>query len=436
MIVRSFSRAIFTSLVLLSLTSLVHAQDLAAADVENSKFQISGTVNSTAYVRSGASENDYPTMKLDKGADVTVVGERFNWLKIQPPPGSFCYVAKAYVNRAGNGSIGIVTSTLYVRVGSDVNPLKTKVATKLEPNERVEIIGEQDEYFKIKPPAGVYYYINKQFVDPVRPLAHGAVVASAAPGDQSTPPADNSSSNNSTASNDSSSGASPSTQPNSQVAEATPTTAPSTQPTADAQAEFDRLESEYSQATQKTINEQPVEELLAGYQKLSASDGLPESMRRICDFKVNVLKTRAELKAQYAGAQKVQEDGKQRQMILTAEQQEIQDRIKKNDISFYTAVGTLRTSSLQEGPQTLYRLTDPASGRTVIYLRSDDNKLGQYIGQFIGVHGDVASDTQLSLRIITPTAFETVNPAKVGTSVASQIVPASLLPGGVTASSE
>src|SRR5450432_2710295 len=157
MTVRSLARAIFTSLVLVSLTSVLHAEDSAAPDVENSKFQIAGTVNSTAYVRSGASENDYPTMKLDKGADVTVVGERFNWLKIQPPPGSFCYVAKAYVNRAGNGSIGIVTSTLYVRVGSDVNPLKTKVATKLEPNERVEIIGEQDEYFKIKPPAGVYY---------------------------------------------------------------------------------------------------------------------------------------------------------------------------------------------------------------------------------------------------------------------------------------
>jgi hypothetical protein len=122
--------------------------------------------------------------------------------------------------------------------------------------------------------------------------------------------------------------------------------------------------------------------------------------------------------------------------VLGVEQQEIEDRIKKNDVEFYTAVGTLRTSSLQAGPQTLWRLTDPASGRTVIYIRSDDSKLTQYIGQFIGVRGDVSTDSQLSLRIITPTVFENVNPAKVGSSVASQIVPPSLLPAGTASNND
>jgi hypothetical protein len=431
MTLRSLGWAL-TSLVLISLTSPLIAQDAATADVENSKFQISGTVNSTAYVRSGPSETDYPTIKLDKGAQVTVVGERFDWLKIQPPADSFCYVAKAYVNRAGNGSFGMVTSTLYVRVGSDLNPLKTKVATKLEPNQRVQIIGEQDEYFKIKPPADVFFYINKQFVDPVKPLNAPAASAS----DQSAQPQsapENSTpavASSSSSSNDTSSSASPTTQPQAN------SSTPATQPSADAQAEFDRLENEYAQATEKPINEQPVEELLSGYQKLSTSDGMPESMRRICDFKINVLKTRAELKQQYVEAQKVQQAGKQKQVVLGVEQQEIEDRIKKNDVEFYTAVGTLRTSSLQVGPQTLFRLTDPASGRTVIYIRSDDPKLTQYIGQFIGVRGDVATDSQLSLRIITPTRFENVNPAKVGSSVASQIVPASLLPSGTASNND
>jgi uncharacterized protein YraI len=418
----------FTSLVLISFTSRLVAQDAAPADVENSKYQISGTVNSTAYVRSGPSETDYPTVKLDKGAQVTVVGERFDWLKIQPPQDSFCYVAKAYVNRAGNGSFGIVTSTLYVRVGSDLNPLKTKVATKLEPNERVEIIGEQDEYFKIKPPADVYFYINKQFVDPVKPLT--PTVASAS--DQTTPPQSSPDNSASAVATAGSTTAPSTTQPQS----ADNSAAPATQPTADAQAEFDRLENEYAQATEKPINEQPVEELLNGYEKLSSTDGLPESMRRICDYKVSVLKTRAELKDQYVAAQKVLEAGKQKEMVLGVEQQEIEDRIKKNDVEFYTAVGTLRTSSLQVGPQTLFRLTDPASGRTVIYIRSDDPKLTQYIGQFIGVRGDVTTDSQLSLRIVTPTVFENVNPAKVGSSVASQIVPPSLLPAGTASNNE
>src|SRR3954470_1384414 len=145
--------------------------DSSQPEVGNSKYQFAGVINSSAvFIRSGPSDNDYATLKLDKGAEVTVVGIRFEWLKIVPPEGSFCYVAKAYVNRAGNGTIGQVSSTLNVRVGSSLNPLKTKVAAKLEPGERVEITGEQDEYFKIKTPQNVYIYINKQFVDPVRPL--------------------------------------------------------------------------------------------------------------------------------------------------------------------------------------------------------------------------------------------------------------------------
>lgn len=421
------------------------AQDSAQPEIENSKYQFAGVVNSNAvFVRSGPSENDYATLKLDKGAEVTVVGIRFEWLKIAPPDGSFCYVAKAYVNRAGNGSIGQVSTTLNVRIGSALNPLKTKVASKLEPGEKVEILGEQDEYFKIKPPADVYLYINKQFVDPLRkitPPANGA--ASAAPATpltdaapQPTGAQDNTAAPTTAPSDNSATTAAPATQPNTATADAAAANPPASQPSAAADAEFDRLESTYAEISQKPLDEQPVEDLLAGYQKLAASDGLPESMRRICDWKVSVLKTRADAKAQFVGAKKVQDDMKSKQLALKAEQGELEQRVKATDVQFYTAVGTLRTSSLQQGRQTLYRLTDPASGRTVVYLRSDDGNLAQFIGQFIGVKGDVATDSQLSLRIVTPTSYQSVNPAKVGQSVAAQIVPPSLLPGGTgTASS-
>ncbi len=424
------------------LAPALRAQDSTAADIENSKYQFTGVVNSNAvFVRSGPSENDYATMKLDKGVEVTVVGLRFEWLKVKPPEGSFCYVAKAYVNRAGNGSIGQVSTTLYVRVGSSLNPLKTKVAMKLEPTQRVEIIGEQDEYFKVKPPEGVYYYINKQFVDPVRkvtdvaiatpdtsaanatvaPAGSDPVAAEANPQPAAELPAADSGTPVAVA---------PTTQPDATIADATSTTRPATQPTASAETEFERLEATYAQISQKPLDEQPVEELLTGYRALAASDGLPESMRRICDWKANVLKTRAEAKNDLVGAKKLQDGMKQKQMALQAERSELEERVKKADVQFYTAVGTLRTSSLQQGQQTLYRLTDPANGRTVVYLRSDDTKLGQFIGQFIGVRGEVVSDTQLSLRLVTPTAYEVVNPAKVGQSVAAQIVPPSLLPAG------
>src|SRR5207248_3438513 len=129
-------------------------------------------INSNAvYVRSGPGDNYYPTMKLDKGVAVTVVGIKFDWLKVSPPEGSFSYVAKAYVEKRGDGSVGRVTKPdLNVRAGSDLNAMKTTVQSKLDAGQDVQIVGEQDEYFKVKPPEGAFLYVSKQFVDPVKPL--------------------------------------------------------------------------------------------------------------------------------------------------------------------------------------------------------------------------------------------------------------------------
>src|SRR6187401_3685009 len=98
----------FTFLIAaLLLTPQLRAVEDANQEIENSKFQAEGRINSNAvYIRSGASENDYPTMKLDRGTPVTVVGVKFEWLKIVPPEGSYCYVAKAYVETRGDGTVG------------------------------------------------------------------------------------------------------------------------------------------------------------------------------------------------------------------------------------------------------------------------------------------------------------------------------------------
>lgn len=428
-------------LVCCLLVTVATAQDLAPPDVENSKYQFVGVVNSNAvFVRSGPSENDYATIKLDKGAQVKVVGIRFEWLKVVPPEGSFCYVAKAFVDRRGDGGVGRVTNTLNVRVGSQLNELKAKIATKLEPGADVEILGEEQEYFKIRPPAGVFFYINKQYVDPshaiqlntdgnaVQPETTGATdqppmvtqnptELQPAPVTDSAPAADAPPSVNPTDST-----------PESSVAVAKTDAQPATQPTS-AEAEFDRLEGEYAQSSLKPLEEQPVQELMEQYQKLASSAELPESLRRIAEFKASVLQTRVDAKAQLMEVRAKQDDMRQKQMALRAEKEELEQRVKETEIRFYTAVGTLRPSSLQQNKQaTLYRLTDPASGRTVVYVRSDDNELAAMIGQFIGVKGVVTADEQLNMKIIAPESYEPVNPSKVGTNVAAQIVPPSLLP--------
>src|SRR5213078_4841465 len=147
--------------------------------------------------------------------------------------------------------------------------------------------------------------------------------------------------------------------------------APSTQPApATAEAEFDKLEATFAAVSGKTIEQQPVTELLGGYQKLIANPQLPESMRRVADYRAQTLKARAEAREQFVAVLKQQDESKKRQQALKSEQEEIAQQIKKNDVQVYTAVGTLRTSSLQQGQSVMYRLTDPQSGHTVCYIRA------------------------------------------------------------------
>jgi uncharacterized protein YgiM (DUF1202 family) len=168
----TFTLAAVAGLLVLPPAPAWAQEDINAPQVENSKNSFSGVVNGNAvYVHSGAGQNYYPTLKLDKGAEVTVVGIKFDWLKIVPPEGSYSYVAKAFVERAGDGKVGRVTRPdLNVRAGSTLNDMKAIIQTKLDQGAEVQIIGEKDEYFMIRPPAGAFAYIHKEHVDPVKPL--------------------------------------------------------------------------------------------------------------------------------------------------------------------------------------------------------------------------------------------------------------------------
>ena len=425
---------------------VARAQDAPVnPDEGNSKFQFEGVVNANdVYVHSGPNDNDYPTMKLDRGAHVTVVGIRFDWLKILPPDGSFCYVAKAYTEKRGDGSVGRTTNALNVHIGSDLNTLKVKVAKRLDADTDVQIVGEQDEYFKIKPPEGVYLYVDKQFVDPVKQIALAPTPDTganppAAPGVNGgavLPPPDQTAGATAPPTTQGSVGpdgvaAVPTTLPS--VATAAPATQPGDAAAA-AQTEFDRLEAAFAAESGKPLQDQDPAGLSAGYDKVAKGGALPDSLRKIAEYKAAALQARAQDRTEYLAVEKQQDEMKAKVAALRAERTELEARVKANEIKQYAAVGTLRASSLQQGQQTLYRLTDPASGRTVIYLRTNDPKLGEMMNQFIGVKGTVTDDAQLSLRVIDPTDFQPVDQTKLYTGVMSEIVPPSLMPAGNQAS--
>ena len=457
-----FSITVLTAAALAAGSTVLHAQETGGADapaatpdVPNAPFNFIGEVSANnVYVRSGPSDSYYPTMKLNKGARITVRGSKFQYLKIEPPPGSFSYVGKAYVERRGDGSVGRVTTAANVRTGSELNPMKTTVQTKLEPGTDVKILGEQEEYYKIEPPPGAYLYVQKDFVAPVeRIVTQGEQVAQSNPEqntqqqtapEASTPARDPTNTTGTiaeiaTGNTGETRQAEPSSQqtpvaaapnrPPAAEGNASTTRPNETQPAATAEVRFEKLEAEFEAASQRPVIDQPVEELLNSYQEVVNDEALPESLKRIADARIAALKVRKQTREEFAAVRKSQDEMEARRRALQAEREELEEQIQKTNVEFFAAVGTLRPSSLQQGPRgtTLYRLTDPDTGRTLVYVRSGDRAMGAFVNQFVGVKGELVSDPLLRLRVITPSETKQVDPAKIGTTVAAAVLPAGML---------
>ncbi len=313
---------------------------------------------------------------------------------------------------------------IIAKVGSPLNQRKTAPMAKIDEGQDVEIIGDQDEYWKINPPQGSVLYVNQAFVDPLKALPtiaeSGAVPPAPRPvaphaDKPATPPAGP---NEGTA-------VAPDAPAVTETpgAAAAPTTAPS-----EVAVNFDKLEADFKIGNEKPITDQPIDSLLSGYEAILKQDSLTERMRKIAEVRVSTLKLRAEAKSEFVAAREAQELAAERQKSLQAEHDEIKDRLKQQEVAMYAAIGTLRPSSIQRGGGTLYRLTDPATGRTVAYLRTSDTKYASLLGQFIGIKGKITIDTALNNKIIeNPADAQTVDPAKVNTTVAAQIIPPSLM---------
>jgi uncharacterized protein YgiM (DUF1202 family) len=396
--------------------------------VENAKFNFAGVINAdSVLVRSGPSDNYYITGKLAKGTPVTVVGIKFEWLKIVPPEGSFSVVAKNLVTRDANATTGRINAdNVNIRAGSSVVPLKVTVQCKLPKGADVTIVGEDDAYYQITPPADAYLYVSQKFVEPLKQVAAAAPARSVVrPIEKVEKKADDANIELVKTREK------PLEQPGAEslanpivpieVAKIPPTTQPIS-----VQAEFDRLESEFSAMAGKPLDELPIPKLLAGYEGLLKDDHLPFAIRRVAQAKAASLRVKAHAQTELAALRKGQEESDSKLAALRTERTEIQQRVADKIIA-YTAVGTLQPSTLQHGPATLYRLTDPANGRTLCYVRSNDAKFGTFLEKFVGIKGELVSEPQLSVKALVATDIAAVDPAEVTKKVSAQIIPPSIL---------
>jgi hypothetical protein len=215
------------------------------------------------------------------------------------------------------------------------------------------------------------------------------------------------------------------------VADAQPATRP-TQAVAsrDPEAEFRSLEGQFVTISKQPLPDQSAADLMAKYDSLAKTPGLAPEVKHMADFRAATLKVRVDAQARLAEVARMEADSAARTQALKAEKDELENRLEANRVTVYAAVGTVQPSSLQfNRGETLYRLTDPGTGRTVAYIKGSD-QIPSFTGQFVGVKGTATTDARLALKVIPVTDITPVDPSKVNSSVAAGIIPPTMLPRG------
>ena len=133
-------------------------------------------LGNNVYVRSGKGTAYYACGKVNLDDQVTVLGEAFGWAEILPPEGSYSWIHKNYVDvEEDQPTVGVLTGdNVRVWAGSDnIEPMRSSsMQTKLNTGEIIELFADQptdDDYYKIKPPAGAKLTINCALLEYVGP---------------------------------------------------------------------------------------------------------------------------------------------------------------------------------------------------------------------------------------------------------------------------
>ena len=280
-----------------------------------------------------------------------MVGIKFDWLKILPPEGSYSYVGSVFVDvskQTAKTARSTATTSTFAQ-GSLVNAMKTTVQTRLNTGDQVQIIGKDDEYLKIKPPAGAYLYINKQFVTITRPVVAAAPPAAPAPAQSMAAPTHQSPAPSAKPTVTSiAAGAiltsTPTTAP-SPVALAAPTThpspvaaAPTTRPVVAAlpppspEELFTDYETAFTEISKQPLDSQPIADLMSEYRSL-AKTSLSDDLKHVVDIRIATLKARQDNKAKLVEIQQLQKQAADRQLALQAERQQMAEKLKENPFS-------------------------------------------------------------------------------------------------------
>jgi uncharacterized protein YgiM (DUF1202 family) len=180
---RLFKSVIITAILLSSITAFAQEKRPAAlgspepapaAEVNEAQFPYIGEITGADLnIRSGPGTNYYICGKISAPARVVVVGQTFSWSQILPPPGSFSWIYKQYVDTdINNPDVGIVNgNNVRVYAGADDRDamISDSVQIGLDKGQKVRILGAAvGDYYKISPPEGATLWTSSQYIKFIR----------------------------------------------------------------------------------------------------------------------------------------------------------------------------------------------------------------------------------------------------------------------------
>jgi uncharacterized protein YgiM (DUF1202 family) len=367
------------------------------------------------YVRSGPGTQYYNCGKVRKDDKVKVVGNKFSWLQIVAPAGSYSWISKQYVQidpknntpstSSGQASGTVIGDAVRVYAGSDeVQPMhSTSLQVKLNKGDKITIVGEEkDGYCKIAPPEGAYLWVSTQHAKPL-----GTLMAPTAAAPATTPAPTMPATAHPMP-------ASPfPTNPKALKAQAAspnepnmPTPAPAPAPVAgmDEQrmAEVQALKEKIETERAKPAADQNFTELKKAVTAIAGDKQSPRAARGAAGLLKMIEK--CELSLDVTKAVQIQEDqyGKTQQKIEGTKNEELS---KIEDKGIFSVIGTLKETTLfAETPSAKYFKVISGDGKTLCYARptgsAADADLSKFIDKKVGLVGTIEANAELGEAVV------------------------------------
>lgn len=360
------------------------------------------------YVRSGPGTQYYSCGKVSKDDKVKVVGNKFSWLQIVAPAGSYSWVSKQYVqiDPKNNTSGAVIGDAVRVYAGSDeVQPMhSTSMQVKLNKGDKIMIVGEEkDGYCKIAPPEGAYLWVSTQHAKPLgtlmAPTAAAPTMATPAPAMPTTAhpmPASPFPTNPGALK---AQAASPN-EPN--MPAPAPAPAPVVGMEEQRMVEVQALKEKIEAERAKPAADQNFAELKKAVTVIAGDKQSPRAARGAAGLLKMIEK--CELSLDVTKAVQIQEDqyGKTQQKIEGAKNEGLS---KIEDKGIFAVIGILKETPLfAETPSAKYFKVVNGDGKTLCYARptgsATDADLSKFVDKKVGLVGTIEANTELGEAVV------------------------------------